>query len=241
MTLLPNSDCLTSPKAVVLISGGLDSATCLAIARSLHYTCYALSFHYGQKNAIELQAAQKIAQALGAQEHRIVNLDFNQFGGSALTDPSLPVPTAHLEHHTIPITYVPARNTVFLSIAVGWAEILQAQHVFTGICGIDYSGYPDCRPEYLQALQRTMDLATKTGIEGQPIRIHAPLLYLSKAETIREGTRLGVHYHQTLTCYQPTTDGLACGQCDSCHYRRKGFHDAGITDPTRYQQKVTIP
>lgn len=237
MKTLPTTCCSYLPKAIVLLSGGLDSASCLAIARSLNFQCYTLSFDYGQRQRSELNAAEKMSKALGATSHRVIRIDMDQLKGSAITDHSLDIPKPNTLQG-IPITYVPARNTVFISIAVGWAEVLNAYDVFTGICSIDYSGYPDCRPEYLNSLQHTMDLATKTGVEGKPIKIHAPLLYLSKAEIIKEGVRLGVDYSMTVSCYQATSDGLACGQCDSCYYRRKGFKEANIADSTRYQQGV---
>lgn len=240
MNPLSNTCCShsTKAKAVVLVSGGLDSASCLAIATSLGYQCYTLSFDYGQRHRAELDAAAKISESFGAVLHRVIHINIDQLKGSALTDLSLAIPNAEANNQDIPTTYVPARNTLFLSIAIGWAETLHAFDVFTGICSVDYSGYPDCRPEYLQSLQNTMDLATKTGVTGKPIKIHAPLLYLSKAETICEGLRLGVDYSQTVSCYQATTDGLACGQCDSCHYRHKGFTEAKIIDPTRYRNQL---
>ncbi len=223
---------LNSKKAVVLVSGGLDSATVLAIARQAGHECYALSFDYGQRHRSELLAAAKVVEHLGAIAHRTFVLDLAQFGGSALTDSSIALPRQHAEG--IPVTYVPARNTVFLSIALAWAEVLGAYDIFIGVNAIDYSGYPDCRPEYIEAYQRMATLATKTGVEGQLIQISTPLLHLSKAEIIRRGTDLGVNYGLTLSCYDPSEQGLACGQCDSCRLRREGFSVSGIADPTKY-------
>ena len=222
----------TSKKAVVLVSGGLDSTTVLAIARQAGFQTYALSFDYGQRHRCELVAAAKVSAHLGVEAHRTFTLDLAQFGGSALTDSSIDVPK-HLEAG-IPVTYVPARNTVFLSIALAWAEVLQAYDIFIGVNAIDYSGYPDCRPEYIEAYQRMASLATKTGVEGQRIQISTPLLHLSKAEIILRGQSLGVDYAQTLSCYDPSPDGLACGQCDSCRLRQEGFSEAGVHDPTHY-------
>jgi 7-cyano-7-deazaguanine synthase len=219
-------------KAVVLLSGGLDSATTLAIARSEGFECHALSLEYGQRHHAELDAARSVTQSLGAKEHRVVTLDLAQFGGSALTDETLSVPTSPGEG--IPITYVPARNTIMLSIALAWAEVLSARDIFLGVNAVDYSGYPDCRPEYLAAFEKMANLATKAGVEGKSLHIHAPLIYLSKADIIRKGMALGVDYGMTISCYQADKDGKACGQCDSCRLRRKGFEEAGIPDPTRY-------
>ncbi len=219
-------------KAVVLVSGGLDSATVLAIAKQAGYQCFALSFDYGQRHRSELEAAAKVAEHLGANSHRTFVLDLAQFGGSALTDSSIEVPKHHEEG--IPITYVPARNTVFLSIALAWAEVLGAYDIFIGVNAIDYSGYPDCRPEYIEAYQRMATLATKTGIEGHRIQISTPLLHLSKAEIIQRGVSLGLDYGLTLSCYDPSEQGLACGQCDSCRLRQEGFVEAGVNDPTKY-------
>ena len=219
--------------AVVLLSGGLDSATTLAIARSQGFHCYALSVDYGQRHSAELEAAKRVAQALGAREHRIMHVDLAGIGGSALTDPTIAVP----EQPTagIPVTYVPARNTIMLSLALAWAEVLDAQDIFIGVNAIDYSGYPDCRPEYIAAFQRLATLATRAGVEGRPCRIHTPLIAWSKAEIIREGVRLGVDYRLTVSCYQADEQGRACGRCDSCRLRRAGFEAAGVPDSTRYQ------
>ena len=219
-------------KAVVLVSGGLDSATTLAIARQAGYCCYALSFNYGQRHVCELEAAQRVAKALGAQEHRQFDLDLAQFGGSALTDAQLAVPQNKTTG--IPITYVPARNTVFLSIALAWAEVIGAQDIFIGVNAVDYSGYPDCRPEYIQAYQRMANLATRAGVEGQAMHIHSPLIHLSKAMIIQRGTDLGVDYGITVSCYQPDAAGRACGRCEACQIRREGFHQAQVDDPTIY-------
>ncbi|MFN3883157.1 MAG: 7-cyano-7-deazaguanine synthase QueC [Rhodocyclaceae bacterium] len=221
-------------QAVVLLSGGLDSATCLAIARSEGYACHCLSVDYGQRHAAELDAAQRIAAALGASEHRVVHLDIGQFGGSALTDPSIAVPTEGVEPG-IPVTYVPARNTIMLSLALGWAEILGAQDIFVGVNAVDYSGYPDCRAAFIAAFERMANLATKAAVEGRPVRIHAPLIELSKAEIIRRGMALGVDYAMTVSCYQADAAGRACGVCDACRLRRAGFAAAGLTDPTKYR------
>jgi len=219
-------------KAVVLVSGGLDSATVLAIAKQAGFECYALSFDYGQRHRNELVAAATVAQHQNAKTHRTFVLDLAQFGGSALTDSSIEVPKHH--EKGIPITYVPARNTVFLSIALAWAEVLGAHDIFIGVNAIDYSGYPDCRPEYIEAYQRMATLATKTGVEGQRIQINTPLLHLSKAEIIQRGLALGLDYALTLSCYDPSEQGLACGQCDSCRLRLEGFAEAGVDDPTQY-------
>lgn len=220
------------PKAIVLLSGGMDSATTLAIARSQGYDCYALSFRYGQRHSAELQAAQNIATANQLTRHEIIDLDLSRFGGSALTDNDIDVPTS--ETTGIPVTYVPARNTIFLSIALGWAETLEARDIFIGVTAVDYSGYPDCRPEFIRAFENMANLATKAGVEGDCFNIHTPLIELSKAEIIRQGTDLGVDYSQTVTCYQANENGEACGQCDACRLRRKGFEEAKIADNTRY-------
>ena len=220
--------------AVVLLSGGLDSATVLAQARAQGYACYALSLHYGQRHSAELDAARRVAQALGAARHEIIQLDLGRFGGSALTDPALQVPTAG-EQGGIPITYVPARNTVMLALALSWAEALGARDLFYGANAVDYSGYPDCRPEFVAAFERLANLATKAGVEGGHIRVHAPIIQLSKAQIIAEGLRLGVDYAQTVSCYQADHQGRACGRCDSCRIRAAGFAEAGVADPTRYQ------
>ncbi len=223
----------THPKAVVLLSGGLDSAVTLAIAREQGFGCHALSLRYGQRHAAELEAARRVAAALGALEHRLVDLDLGQIGGSALTDPAISVPTAPSEG--IPPTYVPARNTVFLAIALGWAEVLQARDIFVGVNAVDYSGYPDCRPEYIAAFERLGALATKAGVEGEPLRVRAPLIQMSKAEIIRRGADLGLDFALTVSCYQADAQGRACGRCDSCRLRATGFAAAGLADPTRYQ------
>ena len=219
-------------KAIVLVSGGLDSATTLGIARQAGYRCYALSFDYGQRHRCELDAAQRVAKALGAVEHRRFVLDLAQFGGSALTDMHIDVPQSKSEG--IPVTYVPARNTVFLSIALAWAEVIGASDIFIGVNAVDYSGYPDCRPEYIQAYQRMANLATRVGVEGHAIQIHSPLIHLSKAMIIQRGTDLGIDYGMTVSCYQPDDEGHACGHCEACQLRRDGFHQAGIADPTTY-------
>jgi len=219
--------------AVVLLSGGLDSATVLAMAREQQFQCYALSVDYGQRHHSELAAAQRVAQVLGAREHRVVNIDLTGFGGSALTDNKIAVPQQASEG--IPLTYVPARNTIMLSLALAWAEVLQAQDIFIGVNAVDYSGYPDCRPDYIEAFERMANLATKAAIEGHPLTMHTPLLHLSKAEIICEGARLGVDYAQTVSCYQADELGHACGVCDSCRLRRAGFVAAGVNDPTLYR------
>lgn len=220
--------------AVILLSGGLDSATVLAIAHAEGYACHCLSVDYGQRHVAELNAASRVADALGAVEHRVVHLDINQFGGSALTDRSIAVPTAGVEPG-IPVTYVPARNTIMLSLALGWAEVIGANDIFVGVNAIDYSGYPDCRPEFIRAFEAMANLATKSAVEGQRLQLHAPLIELSKADIIRRGTALGVDYALTVSCYQADGGGLACGLCDSCRLRRAGFVAAGIADPTRYR------
>lgn len=220
--------------AVVLVSGGLDSATCLAIARAEGYRCHALSFAYGQRHEAELQAAGRVADALGVQQHRVMNIDLAAFGGSALTDRAIAVPEAPVAG--IPLTYVPARNTVFLSLALAWAEVLGAQDIFIGVNAVDYSGYPDCRPEFIAAFERLANLATRAGVEGgTPVRIRTPLIALAKADIIRRGLALGVRFGDTVSCYQADADGRACGRCDSCRLRREGFAAAGVADPTRYR------
>ena len=224
---------MADPRAVVLVSGGLDSATALAIARDEGFECYALSVAYGQRHALELDAAARVAKALGAREHRVMGVDLANIGGSALTDAKLAVPDSPTSG--IPITYVPARNTIMLSLALAWAEVLEARDIFIGVTWIDYSGYPDCRPDYIAAFATLAGLATKAGVEGKPCRIHAPLITRSKAQIIREGARLGVDYSLTLSCYQPDAQARACGRCDSCRLRRAGFEAAGIPDPTSYQ------
>lgn len=222
---------MTQP-AVILLSGGLDSATVLAIARQQGYACHALTFDYGQRHQAELAAAARVAAQLGVTEHRLVQLSLGQFGGSALTDHAIAVPQAATTG--IPVTYVPARNTVMLSLALAWAEVLDARDIFIGVNAVDYSGYPDCRPEFIAAFEKLCNLGTKAGVEEGNFRIHAPLIQMSKAEIIRTGTALGVDYTQTVSCYQASADGAACGVCDSCRLRRGGFRAAGITDPTRY-------
>lgn len=223
--------------AVVLLSGGLDSATCLAIAKSEGFACHCLSVDYGQRHTAELAAAARVAATLGASAHRTVHLDMNQFGGSALTDQSIAVPTDGVKPG-IPVTYVPARNTIMLALALGWAETLGAQDIFVGVNAVDYSGYPDCRPDFIAAFERMANLATKAGVEGHALKIHAPLIHLSKAEIIRRGTALGVDYAQTVSCYQADASGRACGRCDACRLRREGFAAAGLADPTKYQTNV---
>lgn len=220
-------------KAVVLLSGGLDSATCLAIAKSEGYDCYALSFDYGQKHRVELEASKIIAKKFGATQHEIFSFSTAALSHSALTDQSIDVPD-YQHTHDIPVTYVPARNTVFLSFALGWAEVLEADAIFIGVNAVDYSGYPDCRPEYIAAFQTLANLATKSGVSGQLLNIETPLIHLSKAEIIQRGHALGVDYAQTISCYRANDKGEACGECDSCEFRKKGFADAGVVDPTRY-------
>jgi 7-cyano-7-deazaguanine synthase len=224
---------MASHRAVVLVSGGLDSATTLAIAGSQSYECYALSVDYGQRHSAELDAAMRVAGALGAREHRIMRVDLAGIGGSALTDNSIAVP----EQPTagIPVTYVPARNTILLALALGWAEVLGAEDVFIGVTAIDFSGYPDCRPAFIEAFSHLAALATKAGVEGHPCRIQAPLISWSKQRIIREGVRLGVDYSLTVSCYQADDLGAACGRCDSCRLRRAGFEGVGVPDPTLYQ------
>ncbi|HEX8987548.1 MAG TPA: 7-cyano-7-deazaguanine synthase QueC [Rhodocyclaceae bacterium] len=221
--------------AVVLLSGGLDSATALAIAAADGYACHCLSVDYGQRHVAELAAAARVAAALGAREHRVVHLDINQFGGSALTDTSIAVPTGGVAPG-IPVTYVPARNTIMLSLALAWAEVLGAQDIFVGVNAVDYSGYPDCRPEYIRAFEAMANLATKAAVEGRALHLHAPLIDLTKADIIKRGAALGVDYGLTVSCYQADADGRACGTCDSCRLRRAGFEAAGLADPTRYHR-----
>lgn len=224
-------------KAVLLLSGGLDSATTGALAKAEGYALHALSFRYGQRHAVELAAAERVAKMLGVAEHKIAEIDLRSFGGSALTD-DIAVPKDRSEVEMagrIPITYVPARNTIFLSFALAYAEVLKAYDIFIGVNAVDYSGYPDCRPEFIKAFEATANLATAYGMEnGERIRIHTPLIQLTKAEIIRKGTALSVDYAQTLSCYDPTDKGKACGHCDSCQLRRKGFKEAGVPDPTNY-------
>lgn len=222
------------PPAVVLVSGGLDSATALAIAVDQGFECHALSVDYGQRHAVELEAAGRVAAQWPGVAHRIVPIDLAGFGGSALTDPDIAVPEAPTEG--IPITYVPARNTVLLALALAWAETLHAHHIFVGVNAVDYSGYPDCRPEFIAAFEALANLATKDGVEGHRIQIQAPLIHLTKAQIIARGTKLGVNYADTISCYQPDSTGRACGRCESCRLRRAGFRDAGLPDPTRYHR-----
>lgn len=223
---------MSEKKAVVLLSGGLDSATVVAMARAEGYVCYTMSFDYGQRHRAELQAAERVARQLGVVEHKVIGMNLNGIGGSALTDTTIAVPETAVEG--IPVTYVPARNTLFLSLALGWAEVLGARDIFIGVNAVDYSGYPDCRPEFIAAFERLANLATKAGVEGQGFRIRAPLQSLSKAEIVLAGTRLGVDYGTTVSCYQADDDGRACGKCDSCRLRAAGFAEAGLADPTRY-------
>jgi 7-cyano-7-deazaguanine synthase len=223
----------TGTRAVVLLSGGLDSATVLAMARAEGYACHALSLDYGQRHRAELAAARRVAFALGAVEHKVLPLSLDAIGGSALTDTSIAVPKAGGEG--IPVTYVPARNTVFLALALGWAEVLGSTDLFVGVNAVDYSGYPDCRPAFIDAFERLANLATRAGVEGEIFRVHAPLIEMSKAEIIRAGAALGVDYALTVSCYQADAEGTACGVCDSCRLRAEGFHTAGIPDPTRYR------
>ena len=222
----------SAQKAVVLLSGGLDSATCLALARQRGFDCYALSFDYGQRHRSELDAAARVARHLGATAFKVFRLDMAGIGGSALTDPALAVPEQ--ESSGIPITYVPARNTVFLSCALAWAEVLEASVIFIGVNALDYSGYPDCRPEFIDAFRQLANLATRAGVEGLALEIATPLIHMSKAEIVRNGHALGVDFSLTVSCYQADAQGRACGKCDSCRFRRKGFIEAGIPDPTRY-------
>jgi len=220
---------MSGTPAVVLVSGGLDSATTLAIARERGHLCHALSFDYGQRHAVELAAARRVASALGAVEHRVLVLPIGQFGHSALTDPAIAVPETPGEG--IPVTYVPARNTVFLAFALGYAEVIGAQHIYIGVNAVDYSGYPDCRPAFVRAFENVANLATQSAVEGRPMTIHAPLIELSKADIIRHGIALGVDYAMTVSCYQPDDEGRTCGRCDSCRLRQAGFAAAGVADP----------
>ena len=223
------------PRAVVLLSGGLDSATVLALAKSQGFECHTMSFDYGQRHRAELNAAQNLANSLGAKTHRVMSMDMRAIGGSALTDNSIDVPVSGVEEGEIPITYVPARNTVFLSYALGLAEVLEADNVFIGVNAVDYSGYPDCRPEYIAAFETMANLATKAGVEGHKMHIQTPLIDLTKAQIIKQGIANGVDYSLTVSCYQADDLGRACGECDSCRLRKQGFSDAGISDPTIYQ------
>ena len=224
------------PRAVILLSGGLDSATTLAIARDAGYDCYCLSLEYGQRHSVELDAAARVAKALGASEQRVMHLALSEFGGSALTDTSIDVPVAGVGPG-IPVTYVPARNTIMLSLALAWAEVLGSRDIFVGVNAVDYSGYPDCRPEFIAAFEAMANLATRAAVEGEKLTIHAPLIDLSKAEIIRRGSALGVDYGLTVSCYQADESGRACGVCDSCRLRREGFAASGLADPTRYVEQ----
>jgi 7-cyano-7-deazaguanine synthase len=219
-------------RAIVLLSGGLDSSTVLAMARARGFECHALSVHYGQRHSAELQAARQIARALGARDHRVMGVDLAGIGGSALTDPSMAVPESPAAG--IPVTYVPARNTLLLALALAWAEVVGATDIFVGVNAVDYSGYPDCRPEFIEAFESLAQLATKAGVEGARFKIQAPLIAMSKAEIIRTGIELGVDFSMTVSCYQAAPDGAACGKCDSCRLRAAGFAAAGVPDPTRY-------
>jgi 7-cyano-7-deazaguanine synthase len=225
---------MSSHRAVVLVSGGLDSATTLALARSQGFECFALSVDYGQRHSAELDAAMRVASALGAREHRIMRIDLAGIGGSALTDTSIAIPEKPTAG--IPVTYVPARNTILLALALGWAEVLGAEDIFIGVNSIDFSGYPDCRPAFIEAFSHLAAIATKAGVEGHPCRIQAPLISWSKQRIIREGTRLGVDYSLTVSCYQADDLGAACGRCESCRLRRAGFEAAGVPDPTVYRR-----
>ena len=223
-----------SKPAVILLSGGLDSATVLAIAHAEGYECYCLSFSYGQKHSTELEYADVLAKSLGTMEHRTARIDIGAFGGSALTDDSIDVPDADAQSDEIPVTYVPARNTVFLSYALGWAEVLGATDIFIGVNAIDYSGYPDCRPEFIRAFENMANLATRAGVRGSKLTVHAPLIDLTKGQIIERGLSLGVNYANTVSCYRLNSCGEACGQCDSCTLRVEGFREAGVIDPTVY-------
>ena len=222
-------------RAIVLLSGGLDSSTVLALARASGFRCHALSVHYGQRHDAEIKAARQIASALGAHEHRVMAVDLAGIGGSALTDRGIPIPES--QTGGIPVTYVPARNTLLLALALGWAEVVGATDIFVGVNAVDYSGYPDCRPEFIEAFERLARLATKAGVEGAAFRIHAPLIDMSKADIIRKGTELGLNFGLTVSCYQAAPDGAACAKCDACRLRAAGFAQAGIPDPTRYATK----
>ena len=220
--------------AVILLSGGLDSATVLALARNEGYACHALSVQYGQRHQAELAAAARVVAQLGAASHKVVNIDLSTFGGSALTDAAIAVPVDGVKPGVIPVTYVPARNTIMLSLALAWAEVLGSSDIFFGANALDYSGYPDCRPDFMQAFERLANLATRAGVEGAHLTLHTPIIAMSKAEIVRLGTGLGVDYGLTVSCYQADAAGCACGRCDSCRLRRAGFETAGVTDPTRY-------
>ena len=225
----------TKKKAVVLLSGGLDSTTLLAMAHRDGYETYCLSFDYGQRHNAELAAAKRVAQAMGAAEHRVATIDLRAFGGSALTDASIEVPTDGVQSGEIPVTYVPARNTIMLSYALAWAEVLGSHDIFIGVNAVDYSGYPDCRPEYVSAFEMMANLATRAGVEGDELKIRTPLIQLSKADIVKAGMALGVDYSLTVSCYQADLEGRACGVCDACRLRRAGFEAAGVADPTRYR------
>ena len=222
-----------TPRAVILLSGGLDSATCLAVAASRRFACFAVSYDYGQRHRAELDAARHIAESLGAAEHKVMRLDLSAIGGSALTDHGIAVPQAPAEG--IPVTYVPARNTVFLALALGWAEVLEARDIFIGVNAVDFSGYPDCRPEFIAAFERVAKLGTRAGVEGREFSIHTPLIDLTKAQIIRTGRQLGVDFSLTVSCYQADAQGRACGLCDACRLRRTGFQEARLPDVTRYR------
>lgn len=226
---------ITKPRAVVLVSGGLDSATTLAIAREQGYACFALSFDYGQRHVAELDAAGRVADSMGVVEHKTIRLDLNAIGGSALTEAGIAVPKDGVKPGVIPVTYVPARNTVFLSLALGWAEVLGARDIFIGANAVDYSGYPDCRPEFIKAFENLANLATRAGVEGGRFHVHAPLLTLCKADIIKRGSALGVDFATTVSCYDADSQGRACGECDSCRLRRQGFQDGNLPDPTVYR------
>jgi len=230
---------MVKKRAVVLLSGGLDSATALAMAKAQGFDCYALSFRYGQRHAVELECADQVAKAQGVVEHRTVTIDLGAFGGSALTDLNIAVPHEPSKPDEIPVTYVPARNTVFLSYALAWAEVLGSFDIFIGVNALDYSGYPDCRPEFIAAYEKMANLATKATVHGgRKLTIHTPLIHLTKAQIIKKGLELGVDYDVTSSCYDPAPDGAACGTCDSCRLRLKGFKEAGAKDPRNYQSKV---
>lgn len=223
-------------KAVILLSGGLDSTTCLAMAKAQGFECYTLGFDYGQRHNSELKAAVRVAEAMSDNPHKVIRLNLDAIGGSALTDENIEVPTGQsVDPDSIPVTYVPARNTVFLSIALGYAEVIGANHLFIGANAVDYSGYPDCRPEFIAAFEALANVATKAGVEGAGIKIHAPLMQMSKADIAQAGTELGVDYSLTITCYQADDAGRACGACEACHLRREGFEQANLPDPTNYQ------
>jgi 7-cyano-7-deazaguanine synthase len=223
-------------KAVILVSGGLDSSTVLAMAKQQGFDCYTLSFDYGQRHRSELFAAAKVSEAMQVEAHKVVSLDLGTIGGSALTDTNIDVP--EYETTGIPVTYVPARNTVFLSIALGWAEVLGANDIFVGVNAVDYSGYPDCRPDYIYAFEQMANLATKAGVEGNKLSVHAPLIDMTKGQIIQAGIKIGVDYSATVSCYQADEEGAACGVCDSCRLRKQGFIDAGVKDPTRYKNSA---